>query len=57
VEAAKKACIFQFGQSGYVQTVSPLKPGYWEIIVTDNTGRKVACTADAQGTVSDWVEM
>jgi hypothetical protein len=57
VEAAKKTCLFQFGSSGRVQTVSDLKPGFWEIIVTDNSGRKVACTADAQGTVSDWVEM
>jgi hypothetical protein len=57
VEAAKQACTFQFGQSGYVQTVTPLKPGFWEIIVTDNSGRKVACTADAQGKVLDWVQM
>ena len=57
VEAAKKTCLFQFGSSGRVQTVSDLKPGFWEIIVTDNSGRKVACTAGAQGKVSDWVEM
>ncbi len=28
VEVAKQACTFQFGQSGYVQTVTPLKPGF-----------------------------
>lgn len=57
VETAKQACTFQFGQAAQVQTVSPLKPGFWEIIVVDNSCRKVACTADAQGKVSDWVEM
>ena len=57
MEAAKQTCTFQFGQSGQVQTVTPLKPGFWEIIVTDNSGRKVACTADAQGKDLDWVEM
>ena len=57
VEDAKSACLFQFGGSGRVQTVSDLKPGFWEIIVTDNSGRKVACTAGANGKVTDWVEM
>lgn len=57
VHAAKQACHFQFGKSGHVQTVTPLKPGFWEIIVVDNSGRKVACTADGKGNVSDWVEM
>lgn len=55
--AAKKACTFQFGKSGHVQKVSSLKPGFWEIIVADSSGRKAACTANAQGTVSDWYEM
>jgi hypothetical protein len=57
VEDAKSACLFKFGSSGRVQTVSDLKPGFWEIIVTGNSGRKIACTADAQGKVIDWVEM
>ena len=48
---------FPIWQLGRVQTVTDLKPGFWEIIVTDNSGRKVACTADAKGKVSDWVEM
>ncbi len=56
-EDAKSACLFQFGSSGRVQTVSDLKPGFWEIIVTNNSGRKVACTAGSQGKVIDWVEM
>ena len=57
VEDAKSACLFKFGSSGRVQTVSDLKPGFWEIIVTDNSGRKAACTAGANGKVTDWVEM
>jgi len=40
-----------------MQAVSVLKPGFWEIIVTDNFGRKVASTAGANGKVIDWVEM
>jgi hypothetical protein len=57
LDAAKRACLFQLGGNSHVQQVTPLKPGFWEIIVTDNFGRKVACTADAQGNVSDWVNM
>jgi hypothetical protein len=42
LEAAKQTCAFQFGRSGFVQTVNSFNPGFWEIIVTDNSSRKVA---------------
>ena len=57
VEAAKQACNSTFGGNGKVQTVTPVKPGVWEIILSDNYGRKVACTMGTEGTVIDWVEM
>ncbi len=57
VETAKQACNGRFGGNGQVQTVSPLKPGFWEIIMSDNYGRKIACTVDTYGNISDWVEM
>jgi len=58
VEDAKRICLEKIGDTGHIQQISALKPGFWEIIMMDTTGRKVACTADtAAGNVADWVEM
>ncbi|MCD2452250.1 hypothetical protein GO003_017820 [Methylicorpusculum oleiharenae] len=58
VEAAKQICLNKLGDSAHIQTISALKPGFWEIIMISTSGRKVACTADtAAGNVADWVEM
>jgi hypothetical protein len=54
---AKKACAAKFGGKSSVKTVSALKPGWWEIILTGKKGRQVACTVDDSGKISDWVEM
>jgi hypothetical protein len=58
-QTAKAACIKRFGVSQYedIKTISPLKPGWWEIIVRGKNSRQVACTADQNGTIGGWVEM
>ncbi len=57
-EAAKGACLFKIGADADIVQVSPLKPGYWEIIMKEKaSSRKVACTVDAEGNIEDWVEM
>jgi hypothetical protein len=58
VEDAKRICLEKMSNNPHIQTISALKPGFWEIIMMDSSGRKVACTADtAAGNVADWVEM
>ena len=54
---AKKACAAKFGGKSSVKTVSALKPGWWEIILTGKKGRQVACTVNDSGKISDWVDM
>lgn len=57
-EVAKGACLYKFGSDADIVQVSPLKPGYWEIIMKAKSGkRKAACTVNDDGTIADWVEM
>jgi hypothetical protein len=58
-QAAQAACFQRFNEPGQqqIKTVSPLKPGYWEVIITGKQGRQVACTVDQNGAISDWVNM
>lgn len=58
-QTAKGACIKRFGVYNYdrIVKVSPIKPGYWEIIVKGKKGRHVACTVDDYGSINDWVDM
>jgi hypothetical protein len=58
-DSAKSACINRFGRHNfaYVQTLSPLKPGYWELIMQGKDGRKAACTVNKHGSIEDWVEL
>ncbi len=57
--AAESACFNRFSEPGYqrIKQVSPLKPGYWEVIILGKNGRQVACTVDQNGVISDWVNM
>jgi len=54
---AKTACAAKFGGKSQIKTVSALKPGWWEIILTGKKGRQIACTVDDSGKIGDWVEM
>jgi hypothetical protein len=58
-QAAKAACFGRFGEPGYqrIKMVSPLKPGFWEVIILGRQGRQVACTVDQYGSITDWVNM
>lgn len=58
-DSARSACINRFGYQHFdhVKMVSPLKPGYWEVILKGKHGRQVACTVDKHGSINDWVEM
>jgi hypothetical protein len=56
--AAMKACKGMVGVPASVETVSPLRPGFTEIILRENAnGRRVACTATDDGAIEDWVEL
>jgi len=58
-DSARSACISRFGHEHFdhIKMVSPLKPGYWEVILKGKHGRQVACTVDKHGSIEDWVEM
>jgi hypothetical protein len=46
------------GVSATVEVVSPLRPGFTEIILReDASGRRIACTASDAGEITDWVEL
>jgi hypothetical protein len=56
--AAMAACKGMVGVPAKVETVSPLKPGFTEIILKeDASGRRIACTATDDGSIEDWVEL
>lgn len=56
--AAQRACTDMMGASVNIEKVSPLRPGYYEIIMKEVNGkRRVACTVSDSGALEDWVEM
>lgn len=56
--AAMAACKEMVGVPAKVEVVSPLRPGFTEIILRENaSGRRIACTATDQGSIEDWVEL
>jgi hypothetical protein len=56
--AAMAACKGMVGVPAKVETVSPLRPGFTEIILRENaSGRRIACTATDDGSIEDWVEL
>jgi hypothetical protein len=57
-DAASASCLDKLAGPATIQQVSPLRPGYFELIIKEkNSGRKVACTVYKDGTIEDWVEM
>ena len=57
-QQAQSACFGRFGNdSPQIAKVSPLKPGWFEVIIRGYSGRQVACTVDQVGVIADWVEM
>jgi hypothetical protein len=55
---AMAACKGMVGVPAKVETVSPLRPGFTEIILRENArGRRIACTATDDGSIEDWVEL
>lgn len=56
--AAMSRCKDMVGVPAKVDTVSPLRPGYTEIILREQaSGRRIACTASDAGEITDWVEL
>lgn len=56
--AAMAACKGMVGVPYKLEVISPLKPGFTEIILRENAnGRRIACTATDRGTTEDWVEL
>jgi hypothetical protein len=57
-EAAKGACLYKIGVEARIVQTSALKPGYWELIMRSNDGRKqVACTVSDGGEIAEWTDM
>lgn len=55
---AERKCLDSFGGSAKVTQVSPLSAGYWEVIMQNNAGtRMAACTVSSSGEIQDWAEM
>lgn len=56
--AAMARCRDMVGVPAQVEVVSPLRPGFTEIILRENaSGRRIACTASDTGEITDWVEL
>lgn len=56
--AAMEQCRDMVGVPAKVETVSPLRPGFTEIILREKaSGRRIACTASDSGEITDWVEL
>jgi hypothetical protein len=56
--AAMARCRDMVGVPAKVETVSPLRPGFTEIILRENTsGHRIACTVSDAGEIRDWVEL
>lgn len=57
--AALDKCLEMIGVPAKIETVSALKPGYFEIILRESASkRRVACTVPGDGhEISDWVEL
>jgi hypothetical protein len=56
--AAMSACKGMVGVPAKVEAVSPLRPGYTEIILReDASGHRISCTATDDGSIEDWVEL
>ncbi|WRH61583.1 MAG: hypothetical protein RSE12_14550 [Fuscovulum sp.] len=55
---AQRACTDMVGVPVQIEKVSPLRPGFHEIIMKEvNSPRRVACTVSDSGSIEDWVEM
>lgn len=55
---AQRACTDMVGVPVKIEKVSPLRPGFHEIIMKEvNSPRRVACTVSDNGSIEDWVEM
>lgn len=54
---AIRVCTENFGPGGKLGAVSALQAGFWEVMMTDANGRKVACTGTAKGSVEEWNEL
>jgi hypothetical protein len=56
--SAQRACTDMMGGTVQIEQVSPLRPGYYEIIMkATDRARRVACTVSDRGSIEDWVEM
>jgi hypothetical protein len=56
--AAMARCREMVGVPATVETVSPLRAGFTEIILRENAnGRRIACTVTDAGDIENWVEL
>ena len=56
---ARDACKNRFGAKSFksFETISPLKPGYWELIMTGKNGKRAACTVSDSGSIEEWADL
>lgn len=57
-EVAKGACLFKMDTEATIVGVSPLRPGFWELVMqAKGTGKRVACTVNDSGEIQEWTPM
>ncbi len=56
--SAKNKCLEMFADRAEITDISPLRPGYWEVIMqSKDSPRAVACTVSSNDTIEDWIEL
>lgn len=55
--AADRACRQQFGGRAHLGQVTALRPGQWQVILSNDSGRRAACTVGAGGRILQWREL
>ena len=55
--AADRACRQQFGGRAHLGQVTVLRPGQWQVILSNDHGRRAACTVTAGGRILQWREL
>ncbi len=55
---AKNKCLETFADKAEITSISPLRPGYWEVIMQSKVStRSVACTVNSDEYIEDWIEL
>ena len=56
-DVAERACRQRFGGRSQLSQVNLLRPGHWQVTLSDSFGRRAVCTVNASGRVLGWQEL